>query len=188
MQILHSMDEFRGTGSVAALGTFDGMHLGHRKLIETAVSLARQAHVPALALTFDRHPLSLIRPEAVPAPLLSRAGRAEILSSLGLDVLVEQPFTVEFAAQEPEEYLDRIVRALHPAAIVAGFNHRFGRGGRGDADLITTLAERLGYRPVIISPVTADGEVVSSTRIRELLAAGDAAGAERLMERKPDIR
>ena len=180
MRILHSMDEFDGPGCVAALGTFDGVHLGHARLIERAVELARAWRLPAAALTFDRHPLALIRPDAVPPPLTSPEEKQRLMAALGLDILIEQPFTAAFAAQTPEAYLSRIAAALHPRAVVAGYNHTYGRQGRGDAALLEALAPKLGYEPVILGPVCVDGEPVSSSRIRTLLGNGRRAEAERL--------
>jgi len=180
MRILHSMDEFDGPGCVVALGTFDGVHLGHARLIKRAVGLARKWRLPAAALTFDRHPLALIRPDAVPAPLTSRAEKARLLAELGVDILVEETFTEAFAAQTPEEYLARVCRALRPCAVVAGYNHTFGRYGRGNAALLEALGRKLGYEPVIVEAVCVDNEPVSSSRIRALLTAGRLAEAERL--------
>ena len=180
MRILHSMDEFDGAGCVVALGTFDGVHLGHARLIEKTVSLARAWNLPAVALTFDRHPMSLIRPDHVPPPLTSNAEKEKLLGALGLDILIEEPFTAAFAAQTPGEYLARIARALRPRAVAAGYNHSYGRGGAGDAALLQALGETLNYQPVIVGPVCVDGEPVSSTRIRALLAQGKREEAEKL--------
>ena len=180
MRILHSMDEFDGPGCVVALGTFDGVHLGHALLIRRTVALARALDVPAAALTFDRHPLALIRPDAVPPPLTSQREKEELMAGLGLDVLVEEPFTAGFAAQTPEQYIARIVSAMRPRAIAAGFNHTYGRFGRGDAALLRALSRRMGFEAVIVEPLCVDGEPVSSSRIRALLAAGQRAEAEKL--------
>ena len=183
MRILTSMDLFDGQGCVVALGTFDGVHAGHAQLLKTTVSLSKEYGLPAVALTFDRHPLSLIRPQDVPPPLTDNAERAALIAALGIDVLIEEPFTPAFAALQPEEYLSKIAHALRPAAIVAGFNHTFGRGGRGGADLIRAMAAPLHYRAVIAEPVLIGGEVVSSTRIRRLLAQGDTQTASLLLGR-----
>ena len=177
------MDLFDGQGCVVALGTFDGVHAGHAQLLKTTVSLSKEYGLPAVALTFDRHPLSLIRPQDVPPPLTDNAERAALIAALGIDVLIEEPFTPAFAALQPEEYLSKIAHALRPAAIVAGFNHTFGRGGRGDADLIRAMAAPLHYRAVIAEPVLIGGDVVSSTRIRRLLAQGDTKTASLLLGR-----
>ena len=181
MRILHSMDEFDGDCCVAALGTFDGVHLGHQKLIGTAVALAREYGTCSAALTFDRHPLSLVWPQGAPTPLTSPEERAALLEELGLDILIEQPFTRAFAAQAPEEYIGRIMRLLKPRAIVAGFNHRFGRNGGGDAETIRRLCEGTPCRAVIVEPVLLDGEVVSSSRIRALVERGETDRAEALL-------
>ena len=180
MQILHSLDRFDGRGCVAALGTFDGVHLGHAHLIKRAIELAAAHDLPSAAVTFDRHPLSLIAPERAPLPLTTNAEKEALLAALGLDVLIEQPFTREFAAQTGEEFLTRLCERLHPAAIVIGYNHTFGRFGQGDAALLRALSDRLHYEPVVLEPFNMDGAPVSSTRIRALLAAGDTSEAERL--------
>lgn len=180
MQILHSLEQFAGSGCVAALGTFDGVHLGHAHLIQQAVELAETRHLTSVALTFDRHPLALIHPESAPAPLTTNAEKEALMAALGLDILVEQPFTREFAALSGEEFLTLLCSTLHPCVIVVGYNHTFGRFGRGDAALLRDLAPRLHYEPVVMEPFIMDGAPVSSTRIRALLAAGDIKEAERL--------
>lgn len=180
MQILHSLEQFEGAGCVAALGTFDGVHRGHAHLIGRAVELAAARGLPSAAVTFDRHPLALIRPESAPMPLTTNTEKEALMAALGLDVLIEQPFTRDFAAQTGEEFLAQLCGALHPAAIVIGYNHTYGRFGRGDAALLRTLAPRLHYEPVVLEPFVMDGAPVSSTRIRALLAAGDTKEAERL--------
>ena len=178
MQILHSLEQFEGAGCVAALGTFDGVHLGHAHLIGRAVELAAARGLPSAAVTFDRHPLALIRPESAPMPLTTNAEKEALMAALGLDILIEQPFTKEFAAQTGEEFLTQLCGVLHPAAIVIGYNHTYGRFGRGDAALLRALAPRLNYEPVVLEPFVMDGAPVSSTRIRTLLAAGNTEEAE----------
>ena len=180
MQILHSLEQFEGASCVAALGTFDGVHRGHAYIVTRAVELAAARCLPSVVVTFDRHPLALIRPESVPAPLTTNVEKEALMAALGLDVMIEQPFTREFAAQSGEELLMLLCRTLHPAAIVTGYNHTFGRCGQGDAALLRALSKRLHYEPVVLEPFIMDGAPVSSTRIRTLLAAGNAKEAERL--------
>lgn len=189
MLIIHSLEEFKAPGCVAALGTFDGVHRGHAHLIECALKRAREKNLPAAALTFDRHPLSLIRPECAPAALTTLAEKERLLADLGLDVLLEQPFTAEFAAQSAETFLRALCGQLHPAAIVIGYNHTFGQYGRGNADLLRDMAPVLGYEPVVLEPFVLEGAPVSSTRIRALLAEGKRAQAERLVGHAlPDLQ
>ena len=180
MQILHSMTEFDETGCVVALGTFDGVHLGHAKLIRKTVELARAMELPAAALTFDRHPLALINPSAVPPALTPIPQKERLMAALGLDILVVQPFTADFAALEPEAFLKWLCGALNPRAIVVGYNYTFGRRGRGDAALLQNLGAELGYKPVVVEALCVGGAPVSSTRIRALLNEGKRTEAEDL--------
>ena len=180
MLILHSIKDFKDRGCAVALGTFDGVHRGHALLIKKTRALAAGLNLPSAALTFDRHPLSLIRPDALPPMLTTNAEKERLLEALGLDILIEEPFTAEFAAQTPEEYIHLLCDALHPAAIVIGRNHTFGRRGRGDAALLQSLGSVLGFRAVVVEPLCLSGAPVSSTRIRTLLLSGRRREAEEL--------
>ena len=181
MQILTHESEFTGCGCALALGMFDGVHIGHQTLIRTAVDLARQAGVPSVVDTFDVHPLQVLAPERAPKQLLTNAQRAGRIERLGVDVLIMRPFTREYASQPPEQFLRALCAALRPKHIVVGFNYTFGSRGAGNAALLESMADELGYRLTVISPVTEGGETVSSTRIRALIAEGDAAAAEKLL-------
>ena len=181
MKIIYSEDEFTGAASVAALGMFDGVHIGHQRLIRRAVALARAMDAQCVVCTFDRHPLSVLCPERAPTELLSLKDNLEKFERLGADWALVKAFTPGFSATPPEEYLRRLAGELRARAIVAGENYTFGRAGRGDAALIRAMAGELGYRAEIIPPVM-DGDVVcSSTWIRSLLARGETARAEELM-------
>lgn len=188
MRIIHNMQDWDQAGSVVALGTFDGVHIGHAKLIEEAVSLAREHHVPSAALTFDRHPLSLIRPEAVPKALTSPDEKRKRLSALGLDALIEHPFTPEFSALSPNEFFNLLYNTLHPRALVVGFNYTFGRKGAGDAGLLSYLCKEKGVLCRVMEPVCVDGRPVSSSRIRALIRDGNEAEAQALLGRKEDFK
>lgn len=182
MKIYAHEDQFTGEACVLALGMFDGVHMGHRRLIRTAVALAREAGVPAVVDTFAQHPLQVLFPERAPQQLLTNEQRAEKIAALGVDVLVMRPFTREYAAQPPETFLRELCRALMPKHIVVGFNYTFGSKGAGDVQLLEAMAQQLGYRLTVLQPVTEGGETVSSTRIRRLLAGGDVAAAQRLLD------
>ena len=184
MIILNSMGEyasaFRGRRCAVALGTFDGVHRGHAALIHRTVDLARGNGLCAVALTFDRHPLALTRPVDAPKPLLNEDEKLALFERLGLDGVIVEPFTREFAAQTPQRYIRSLCEALTPDFIVVGFNHRFGYRGEGDAGLLVSLAGELGFTTVVVDPVCVGGEPVSSTRIRALIEKGDRSGAEAL--------
>lgn len=184
MQILTHESQFTGTACALALGMFDGVHIGHQMLIRTAVSLARQSGVPCVVDTFDVHPLQVLCPERAPKQLLTNEQRAARIGNLGADVLIMRPFTREYAAQPPEDFLRNLCGSLHPAYIVVGFNYTFGSRGAGNAALLRDMAEELGYRLTVLEPVRSEGETVSSTRIRAMLADGDVSGAERLLGRE----
>ena len=185
MKIIRSFEAFDGAASVAALGMFDGVHICHQKLIRTAVTLAEQIGAESVVCTFDRHPLAVLRPESAPLPLLSQEENLAKFARLGAGYALIETFTPELGATPPEDYLRALVKGLRARVIAAGENHTFGRGGRGDARLIREMADELGYRAVIVPPVT-DGDVVcSSTHIRRLLAAGETEHAARLMEIVP---
>ncbi len=188
MQILKDEREFDGQTCAVALGMFDGVHLGHRRLIETTVALARADGIPSAVDTFETHPLRVLCPERAPAQLLTNEQRARRMAALGVDVLVMRPFTLAYAAQPPELFLERLCETLRPRHIVVGYNYTFGRKGGGDAALLERLSGRFDYRLTVIDPVTVGGEPVSSTRIRRLLAEGRRAEAEALLGATADVR
>lgn len=185
MKLLFEMNEFDAPGCVAALGTFDGVHMGHAHLVRETVKLAREMGIPAAALTFDRHPLSLIRPEATPKALTSPEEKRALLAALGLDILIEQPFTRDFADLTPECFFERLCSFIHPRALVVGFNYTFGKQGRGNPALLETLCLKKGIFCRIMEPVCVDGAPVSSSRIRSLMDAGQIDQAKRLLGHPP---
>ena len=164
-----------------ALGTFDGVHIGHQTLIRRAMELARELGAASVVYTFDRHPLSVLAPERAPRELLTLDEKLHKLEELGVDGALVKPFTAEFAAMDPTAYLELLARQMQARAIVAGFNYTFGAMGRGDAALIRSEAARLGYRAEIVDAVTDGGDTVSSTLIRALQDRGEIARAARLM-------
>ena len=164
-----------------ALGTFDGVHIGHQALIRRAMELAGELGAASVVYTFDRHPLSVLCPERAPRELLSLDEKLEKLESLGVDGVLVKPFSREFAAMEPSAYLEMLVRQMQARAIVAGFNYSFGALGRGDAALIESEAAQLHYRAEIVDAVRDGEDTVSSTLIRGLMECGEIARAQRLM-------
>lgn len=182
MIVLHSESEFKGERSVVALGMFDGVHIGHQKLIRSAVQLAKDLHAVPVVCTFDRHPLSVIAPEHAPEAVLTLDENLHKFELLGAETAIVRPFTREFAAMEPEKYLEMITRQLHIAAIVVGENYTFGDHGRGNAEMIAQLAGKYGYLAKIIPPVMIGNRMVSSTYIRELRREKRFEEAEQLLK------
>lgn len=173
MLILNDAREFTGDTSVVALGTFDGLHSGHRALIERTRDLARGAGALSAVLTFDRHPLSVISPCLAPTPLLGAERKRREIENMGIDVLVEQRFDSTFSSMSPEEFVDFLTSSMRPLALVAGYNYTFGAGGAGDGSALIRLAGRRGVKAHIIPKVSLGGRPISSSLIRELIAAGD---------------
>jgi len=181
MQILHSEREFLGPASVLALGTFDGVHIGHAALIRRAKALADELSASAIACTFDRHPLWVLDPARMPRQLTDLDEKLRKFALLGADCALVQRFTPELSNMSARDYLLNLVAAMRARAVVVGEDHRFGRRGEGDAHLIQALAGEAGFRAVVVPPVLDGGDVVSSSLIRALLASGQSARAERLL-------
>ena len=181
MKIFRTEAEYNLGSSVAVLGTFDGVHIGHQALIRRAMELAKEMNVACIVCTFDRHPLSLLRPEKAPVPLMDMEEKLRKLAQMGVDGVLLKAFTPEFAQIEPMQYLESLSRDLQVKGIVAGFNYSFGAGGRGNADMIRAEGSRLGYRAEIVEAVMDGEDTVSSTLIRNLLANGEGERVRRLM-------
>ncbi len=170
--------------AVVALGVFDGLHLAHREILARAVQRARALGVEALACTFDPHPIEVLQPDRAPLPILTLAERLDLIAAVGIDATVVLAFTREMAAVEPEAFVkDVLLDRLHAREVVVGFNHRFGRGARGDARLLQALGERLGFGVDIVPPLAIEGEPVSSTEVRAALQRGDIERAARFLGR-----
>ncbi|WP_285776507.1 bifunctional riboflavin kinase/FAD synthetase [Microtetraspora sp. NBRC 13810] len=163
--------------SVVTIGVFDGVHRGHRRMAERAVALARELGVPSVAVTFDPHPDEVIRPGSRPPRLTSPRRRIELLTELGVDEVCVLPFTVDFSQLTPEEFVRGVlVDRLHAAGVVVGENFRFGYKAAGDFETLRTLGEEHDFVTEAVS-LAGDADVISSSLIRDLVAAGDVAGA-----------
>lgn len=166
---------------VVVLGMFDGVHKGHRQLLETAKGFARRDHLPVYVLTFQTHPLQVLRPQLAPPMLTTLTQRARLMACAGVDELFALPFTLETANESPEDFLTWLINTFSPRHVVAGFNYSFGKGGRGDGQMLRTWGDEHGYETHIVPPVTYEGESISSTRIRKLIQSGEMALANYLL-------
>jgi riboflavin kinase/FMN adenylyltransferase len=165
-----------------AVGNFDGVHLGHAAIVHRLREAADRHGVPAVVLTFDPHPASILRPEQAPLPLTTPARRADLLLALGVDAVCVQPADAALMALEAEAFYEGILRGRFAArAVVEGQDFRFGARRRGDVSLLASLCGRDGVELDVVSPVVVDGEPVSSSRIRGLVAAGGLGAARQLM-------
>ncbi|MCL4442324.1 MAG: bifunctional riboflavin kinase/FAD synthetase [Firmicutes bacterium] len=165
-----------------ALGNFDGIHLGHQRLIGEAVANARRNNGTAAVLTFHPHPMAVLKPELAPPMLLDQEAKRRMMAELGVDILILLPFTLNFAQLSPEEFIkDVLVKQLNVKAIVIGYNYSFGHRGRGNPETIWKYADECCYTLSVIPPVKVGSQVVSSTLIRNKLAEGDVAAAQKLL-------
>ncbi len=171
-------------GGVVTIGNFDGVHVGHQRLVQGAVARARELGREAVALTFTPHPETVLRPERGLRLLSTPTQRAQLLALCGLDALVEVAFDRKFAATPAEVFArDFLARRLAPVEVHLGANFRFGADRAGDVALLDAVGRECGFAVVGVEPVVAEGETVSSTRIRQALAHGDVARAARLLGR-----
>jgi riboflavin kinase/FMN adenylyltransferase len=165
-----------------AIGIFDGVHLGHRAVIESAVQSARHSGGVSVVLTFAPHPSVLFRPDNPTRMILDLPSKMAKVGSLGVDAVVVQPFTREFASISAEEFVPFIKRHLpRLAGIYVGENFRFGKGRRGDVAMLVAEGRRHGIMVFSAPRVNLDGEPISSTRIRERIQVGDMKGAAALL-------
>jgi riboflavin kinase/FMN adenylyltransferase len=186
MRILRDLPSFPPDlrPSVAALGAFDGIHLAHAKILDTAVERARALRLPAVACTFDPHPIAVLRPERAPAPIATLEENLARIAERGLDATLVIPFTVDFSRIEAEAFVTQVLaKTLGIREIVVGFNHTFGRGARGTAALLRELGARDGFVTHVLPPLQVNGLTVSSSTIREALREGDVELARDLLGR-----
>lgn len=164
------------------LGNFDGLHIGHQRLISDMVKLARkEGGVPAV-FTFYPHPMKLLNPENAPAMLLSQQAKQKMIASMGVEVLLLVPFTYDFAALSPHEFISGVLhREMHVRSVFVGFNYTFGRGGKGNPETLIQGGKEYGYEVSVIPSVTIDGITVSSTLIRGLLTDGEVLEARKYL-------
>jgi riboflavin kinase/FMN adenylyltransferase len=173
---------------VATIGVFDGVHRGHQRIIARAGEIARARDLPVVVITFDPHPDEVVRPGPHPPYLTTSRRLAELLAGLGVSALCVLPFTQEFSRLSPEEFVRAVVsERLHAAAVVVGENFRFGYRAAGDVPLLAQLGEKYDFTAEGVPLLVVDGLTISSTYIRERLAAGDVASAAAALGRPPRV-
>jgi len=162
-------------GAVITVGTFDGVHRGHRDVVERLVTRSRSLKIPSVLVTFEPHPLEIVNPSAAPLLLTTHYEKLEVLTETGLDYVAVLPFTPELAAFSAEDFVEHVLRRrFRLRELLIGYDHGFGRQRAGNVDVLRTLGERDGFRLEVVDAVaTPDGHSVSSTSIRRAIAGGD---------------
>ncbi|MCU0307814.1 MAG: bifunctional riboflavin kinase/FAD synthetase [Thermoleophilia bacterium] len=178
-----------GPRRVVALGTFDGVHLGHQAIIGLAIERARERGVPAMVVTFEPNPIAVLRPELRPAVLTEPALKAALIERLGADELLVVPFTRSFARIRADRFAEMLISApIGADVVVVGENFRFGHGGAGTLDMLRGFGPVRGLEvlapPMVSSP---DGKPISSTRIRRLVSLGQVAEVAPLLCRPHSV-
>ncbi|MEI2732571.1 MAG: bifunctional riboflavin kinase/FAD synthetase [Dermatophilaceae bacterium] len=168
---------------VVALGNFDGVHVGHQAVLRTLVEQAAARRTSSVAVTFDPHPIAVLRPDLAPPMLTSLARRLALIEATGVDGVVVIEFTAAFAAETPEEFVRTVfVDRLHAQVVVVGHDTRFGVRNTGSVETLVALGERYGFEVIALEDV-GTGSRWSSSQVRGLVAAGDVAGAAELLGR-----
>jgi riboflavin kinase / FMN adenylyltransferase len=175
-------------GGVATIGNFDGVHLGHRRILEAVVADARVAGRPSIAITFEPHPLAVLRPDRAPRRIQTLRQKEEAIEALGLEWLLVIPFTRDFSLTEPEDFVkDFLCARLAIARLHIGHHFAFGRGKRGNLELLQKMGPTCGFEARGVDEVDYKGEPISSTRIRNAIEAGDVVSANAMLGREYEL-
>jgi len=176
--------------SAVAIGKFDGVHVGHRAVIGSLIGHARGDALRAVVVTFDRNPLALLAPERCPEEIVGLDQKIELLAQSGVDDVVVLPFTAEFAARSPDDFVSSVlVDALHARCVLVGADFRFGARGAGTVDTLRSLGARSGFVVDVVADVSdGEGARTSSSAIRAALRAGEIDRAARMLGRPPRLR
>lgn len=176
-------------GAILALGNFDGFHFGHQGVIRQALDWGKAEGRPVIVGTFDPHPMRHFRPETPPFRLTTLDQRQELFAAAGADAMLVFHFDADLAAMAPDAFAEEVLVAqIGVAGVVTGEDFTFGKGRQGNAALLSGMGRRRGFSVRTVGAIMEDGEVVSSSRIRRALAAGDCTLATHLMTRPFAIR
>lgn len=166
-----------------ALGSFDGLHVGHLKLINKAIELSKKNKAKSMILTFKNHPLSIINKKLMPKLIMDNDYKIKLFEELGIDIVNLVEFDEKIMHIAPEDYIKNIIMVNNVRGLIVGFNHRFGYKNLGDIELLKKLSVKYKFELYIIDAVKINGEVVSSTKIREYISKGEIVKADRMLTR-----
>ncbi len=187
MQQFHPLESYHLNSSWITVGSFDGVHRGHQALVRELVEGAQFAGVPAVAVTFFPHPAVVLRNLQGPYYLTNPEERAELLAALGVDYVITLPFNRALASLSAMEFMQRLKTHLGLRALLIGPNFTLGRNREGNVNRLEEIGKELGYRVTVVGPITEDGQVVSSSEVRQALQAGNVSRAAELLGRRYSI-
>ncbi len=180
MQHFHSLEEVNLKNSYLTVGVFDGVHRGHREIIQKLVNDAHAQNVPAAVLTFDPHPASILTGKEIRC-LTTPDERADLLGSLGVDVVITQRFTRDLSTVPAHEYMSHLKLRLGLSHLLIGYDFALGKGREGNAPRLTEIGLELGYTVEVVPALSDESGVISSTEIRKLISLGSITEAANLL-------
>lgn len=180
MQHYHSLEEISLKNSYLTIGVFDGVHRGHRKIIQKLVRDAHANHAPAVVLTFSPHPASVLTGKEMRC-LTTPAERADLLGGLGVDAVITQRFTPDLSTVPAHEYMSRLKAHLGLSHLLIGYDFALGKGREGNAPRLAEIGSELGYTVEVVPALGDESGVISSTEIRKLVSTGSMSEAENLL-------
>jgi len=186
MQVFHKLEDVPADfgPAVLSVGNFDGVHRAHRRVLETIVQRAREMGGKSLAVSFEPHPLRILRPDASFKLLTPTPEKVRLLQTTGLDAVLLLPFTRDLSLMTPQRFAhDVLKKVLHAREVHEGYNFHFGRKAAGDVTLLTEFGQKMGFAVKVYSELRLRGEPVSSSHIRKLIAAGRVSRARHLLAR-----
>ena len=186
MIVARTLDELHDTitGSCVTIGNFDGVHLGHQRLMARTCAKAKKRGLISVVVTFDPHPMTVLMGQKTPPFITSTRQRLKFIEQQGPNVALVLEFTRQMAALEPEEFVQRyLLQGLALRELVVGYDYAMGKGRKGNFDLLSALGQQLGFGVERLDPVIVGGAVVSSTRIRDLIQSGNVWDARPLLGR-----
>jgi len=186
MHVYRHLDELPGLlgATVLSVGNFDGVHRAHQHVLAEIIRRARELRATSMVVTFNPHPVRILRPDAAPRLLTPLPIKLRLLAATGIDAVLVLPFTRDLSLLSPRQFAEQILRdALHAREVHEGFNFRFGHKAAGTTEQLKELGRDLGFEVKIYPAMKVNGDAVSSSRIRELLQSGDVTRAHRLLGR-----
>jgi len=180
MRHYHSLEEVSIKNAWLTIGVFDGIHRGHREIIRKLTTDAHANHAPAVLLTFDPHPASVLSGQEIKC-LTTPDERADLLGSFGVDIVITQPFTRDLAGSTAIEYMSRIKQAIDLKHLLIGYDFALGKGREGNATRLAEIGRELGYDVEVIHALSDESGVISSTEIRKLVGTGNVTEAAKLL-------
>ncbi|MDP4158621.1 MAG: bifunctional riboflavin kinase/FAD synthetase [Bacillota bacterium] len=185
MQVITSLSIEKKEPCVIALGNFDGVHLGHRRLLEHGLGQAKRLGVNLNVLIFEPHPLKILFPERNVQLLSTSQERLRYMEQIGAHTVYQIPFTRDMANTSPEQFVEKVLLPLGVIHVVVGFNYSFGAQGKGNPELLHALGQKHGFGVSVLQAQVMDGLVISSTSIRKALLEGNITLAKSLLGRSP---